>query len=321
MSGIGSIMEAGVPSARSRALAVLRVRSRALAVALLPAALAVVLVAARATGGWRRALGHRDARGVRGRGAGAAPRRGLRRGGAAGEPGGDADGAAVRGRRSRSLPAGAGPGRPDGRAAALRDSPDAGLRQLAGGPHPCGPPPGRHSRRPPVRVRCGARAGDRFAVPVVDAGRGAAGGPGAGRRRYGSLRAPGHSRCAGLRTGPGRGRGRGQPPRPRLDRGAGPAAAEAVPDGCRRDGARGGRRRVGPGTGCGLRAAHRRPGAGRPRLRGLGPAADQGGPARLADGPLARAPGRRGGLCADRAVAAGPAGRGVHLAPGRAARL
>ncbi|MEV6682861.1 hypothetical protein AB0N09_39270 [Streptomyces erythrochromogenes] len=50
MSGIGSIMEAGVPSARSRALAVVRVRSRALAVALLPAALAVVLVAARATG-------------------------------------------------------------------------------------------------------------------------------------------------------------------------------------------------------------------------------------------------------------------------------
>ncbi|MFE9931812.1 hypothetical protein [Streptomyces sp. NPDC005533] len=43
-------MEAGVPSARSRALAVLRVRSRALAVGLLPAALAVVLVAARTTG-------------------------------------------------------------------------------------------------------------------------------------------------------------------------------------------------------------------------------------------------------------------------------
>lgn len=50
MSGTGSIMEAGVPSARSRALAVLRVRSRALAVGLLPAALAVVLVAARMTG-------------------------------------------------------------------------------------------------------------------------------------------------------------------------------------------------------------------------------------------------------------------------------
>lgn len=50
MSGTGSIMEAGAPSARSRALAVLRVRSRALAVGLLPAALAVVLVAARATG-------------------------------------------------------------------------------------------------------------------------------------------------------------------------------------------------------------------------------------------------------------------------------
>ncbi|MFF4426609.1 hypothetical protein ACFY04_38665 [Streptomyces sp. NPDC001549] len=43
-------MEAGAPSARSRALAVLRVRSRVLAVGLLPAALAVVLVAARATG-------------------------------------------------------------------------------------------------------------------------------------------------------------------------------------------------------------------------------------------------------------------------------
>ncbi|MFD4868791.1 hypothetical protein [Streptomyces sp. NPDC058412] len=50
MSGTGSIKEAGVPSARSRALAVLRVRSRALAVGLLPAAFAVVLVAARMTG-------------------------------------------------------------------------------------------------------------------------------------------------------------------------------------------------------------------------------------------------------------------------------
>ncbi|GGZ91001.1 hypothetical protein GCM10010371_58590 [Streptomyces subrutilus] len=50
MSGTGSIMEVGVPSARSRALAVLRVRSRALAAVLLPAAVAVVLVAARATG-------------------------------------------------------------------------------------------------------------------------------------------------------------------------------------------------------------------------------------------------------------------------------
>ncbi|MCX4692038.1 hypothetical protein [Streptomyces sp. NBC_01408] len=50
MSGTGSIVEAGVPSARSRALAVLRVRSRALAAGLLPAALAVVLVAARMTG-------------------------------------------------------------------------------------------------------------------------------------------------------------------------------------------------------------------------------------------------------------------------------
>ncbi|MFF4318663.1 hypothetical protein [Streptomyces sp. NPDC001568] len=50
MSGTGSIAEVGAPSARSRALAVLRVRSRALAVVLLPAALAVVLVSARMTG-------------------------------------------------------------------------------------------------------------------------------------------------------------------------------------------------------------------------------------------------------------------------------
>ncbi|MGO4461671.1 hypothetical protein AB4039_30905 [Streptomyces sp. M-16] len=50
MSGTGSIAEVGTPSARSRALAVLRVRSRALAAVLLPAALAVVLVAARMTG-------------------------------------------------------------------------------------------------------------------------------------------------------------------------------------------------------------------------------------------------------------------------------
>ncbi|MCY0924913.1 hypothetical protein OTB20_01515 [Streptomyces sp. H27-H1] len=50
MSGTGSIAEVGAPSARSRALAVLRVRSRALAVGLLPAAVAVVLVSARMTG-------------------------------------------------------------------------------------------------------------------------------------------------------------------------------------------------------------------------------------------------------------------------------
>ncbi|WP_329381840.1 hypothetical protein OG625_18195 [Streptomyces sp. NBC_01351] len=50
MSGTGSIVEVGVPSARSRALGVLRVRSRALALGLLPAALAVVLVSARMTG-------------------------------------------------------------------------------------------------------------------------------------------------------------------------------------------------------------------------------------------------------------------------------
>ncbi|MEU3402695.1 hypothetical protein ABZ766_01880 [Streptomyces sp. NPDC006670] len=50
MSGTGSIAEVGVPSARSLALAVLRVRSRALAAVLLPAALAVVLVTARMTG-------------------------------------------------------------------------------------------------------------------------------------------------------------------------------------------------------------------------------------------------------------------------------
>lgn len=50
MSGTGSIVEGGAPSARSRALAVLRVRSRALALGVLPAALAVVLLSARMTG-------------------------------------------------------------------------------------------------------------------------------------------------------------------------------------------------------------------------------------------------------------------------------
>lgn len=48
MSGMGA--EVGAQAARSRALAVLRIRSRALAVALLPAAGAVVLVAGGATG-------------------------------------------------------------------------------------------------------------------------------------------------------------------------------------------------------------------------------------------------------------------------------
>ncbi|MGP9019618.1 hypothetical protein ACT1U9_14610 [Streptomyces sp. BR1] len=50
MSGSGMGGEAGARSARSRALAVLRVRSRALAVALLPAAVAVVLLVAGAQG-------------------------------------------------------------------------------------------------------------------------------------------------------------------------------------------------------------------------------------------------------------------------------
>ncbi|MEU5437886.1 hypothetical protein AB0G73_31540 [Streptomyces sp. NPDC020719] len=50
MSGSGMGGEAGARSARSRALAVLRVRSRALAVALLPAAVAVVLLVADAQG-------------------------------------------------------------------------------------------------------------------------------------------------------------------------------------------------------------------------------------------------------------------------------
>ncbi|RSS58326.1 hypothetical protein [Streptomyces sp. WAC06614] len=50
MSGTVSNIEVGALAARSRALAVLRVRSTALAVVLLPAALAVVLVSARMTG-------------------------------------------------------------------------------------------------------------------------------------------------------------------------------------------------------------------------------------------------------------------------------
>src|SRR5829696_690404 len=43
-------VEAGAQAARSRALAVLRIRSRALAVALLPAAVAVVLLVGGSTG-------------------------------------------------------------------------------------------------------------------------------------------------------------------------------------------------------------------------------------------------------------------------------
>ncbi|MGW0549231.1 hypothetical protein [Streptomyces altiplanensis] len=50
MSGTGRGVEKGAQSARSRALAVLRVRGRALAVALLPAAVAVVLLVGGATG-------------------------------------------------------------------------------------------------------------------------------------------------------------------------------------------------------------------------------------------------------------------------------
>ncbi|MER6618721.1 hypothetical protein [Streptomyces sp. NPDC000931] len=50
MSGSGAGAETGAPSARSHALAVLRVRSRALAVALLPAAVAVILLVGGSTG-------------------------------------------------------------------------------------------------------------------------------------------------------------------------------------------------------------------------------------------------------------------------------
>ncbi|MBT2492169.1 hypothetical protein J7E96_27380 [Streptomyces sp. ISL-96] len=50
MSGTGMGVEKGAQSARSRALAVLRIRGRALAVALLPAAVAVVLLVGGATG-------------------------------------------------------------------------------------------------------------------------------------------------------------------------------------------------------------------------------------------------------------------------------
>ncbi|NEC52985.1 hypothetical protein G3I18_31200, partial [Actinospica acidiphila] len=50
MSRSGAGREQGAPGARARALAVLRVRSRALAVALLPAAAAVILLAGGSTG-------------------------------------------------------------------------------------------------------------------------------------------------------------------------------------------------------------------------------------------------------------------------------
>lgn len=50
MTGIGDGVELGAQAARSRALAVLRIRSRAFAVALLPAAAAVILLAGGSTG-------------------------------------------------------------------------------------------------------------------------------------------------------------------------------------------------------------------------------------------------------------------------------
>ena len=164
----------------------------------------------------------------------------------------------------------------------------------------------------------------------MDAGRRATGGARPGRRRYGPLRPPRHSRRPPFRTGAGRGgrRGRRRPrrgplartvlARRRLGR---PAAAAQLPRPRRRDGARCRRRRVRACTGCGLRAADRRPGAGRPCLRGLGPAADPGRAARLADGPLA-VPARRGRrLRPHRAVPARPPRRGLHLPTRRAPRL
>ncbi len=76
-----------------------------------------------------------------------------------------------------------------------------------------------------------------------------------------------------------------------------------------------GRRRA--RTGCGLRAADRRPGAGRPGVRGLGPAADPGRAARLADGPLAVPAGRGRRRGAHGTVPPRPAGRGLHVPAGR----
>ncbi len=75
------------------------------------------------------------------------------------------------------------------------------------------------------------------------------------------------------------------------------------------------------GPGRRLRPPDRRAGAGRPRLRGLGPPADPRGAARLAHGPLAVPAGRRGGGGAHRTVPARPARRGVHVPARRAAGL
>ena len=139
--------------ARARALAVLRIRSTALAVALLPAAVAVVLLAGGATGHFGAATGL----GPRRAGSSAvsrcsscslaaAGRRWSSR--APGPP--SAHRPDRRGVGPRSLPPGARPRRPARRPRALRHSAHPGLRQLAGGPH---------APRPTARRRRGTGRG------------------------------------------------------------------------------------------------------------------------------------------------------------------
>ncbi len=92
--------------------------------------------------------------------------------------------------------------------------------------HPAHGPPRRRAGDEPAAARRTARRTRRRApaapvlvigspVPVVDAGRRAARGPRPGRRRYGTLGAPGHSRGPPLRPGPGRRGRRGRGARPR----------------------------------------------------------------------------------------------------------
>lgn len=150
VSGTGSVVgeEWGVRAARSRALGVLRVRGRALGLAILPAAVAVVLYAGGVTGhftgsGWDVARWVVTVLALVVALAATAVALVVARARPAATPTVELSETAapdlyrlVRDLADRLDVAGA-----------RRDSPDAGLRQLAGGPHPPGPPRAPHDRR------------------------------------------------------------------------------------------------------------------------------------------------------------------------------
>ena len=200
-------MEAGAQAARSRALAVLRVRSRALAVALLPAAVAVVLLAGGATGrigggSWDVARWILTAAALLVLLAAAGIALVVARARPAVSPTVPIaeESAPDLYRLVRDLADRLDVPAPS--AIALTPDCDSWLEDRT---HPAHGPPRRLPLPLPQRGAAPAappvapRPGDRLPVPVVDAGRRAARGPRPGRRRYGPLRAPRHSRGPPLR--------------------------------------------------------------------------------------------------------------------------